>query len=156
MCNLTFKSEPRISESVFAHILESNHSPAAPFAAALYVTPILFGIDPAIALAFFAHESSFGKSGIATRSKNWGNIRKSQGRAIHHAEGFAFYRSWEDGLRDWSSLINRVYIEARGLTTVGKALPVYAPAFDKNRPAAYALAVCSMVARWQAFVLPVE
>lgn len=147
--DLTFLAPPRISSALFARILADAHSPAMREAAVCYATALTFGLDPAIALGFFHHESTYGTAGAAVATKNWGNLRRSQGRAIGMLNGFATYRSWADSLHDWCTLIANTYVIGRGLTTVRAALHVYAPSSDGNAPTRYADSVMADVARWQ-------
>jgi hypothetical protein len=146
---LPVMAESRIAPAVFAGVLAAVNSPAAPDAAALYEIPLSWGLDPAVALAFFRHESRCGTQGVAVRTRNWGNLRKGQGNHLRNAEGWAWYATWADGLRDWCTLIATVYVP-RGHTTVETIVPVYAPSSDGNVPAAYIAAVRADVARWQA------
>lgn len=153
--DLLFLSPPRISAAQFARVLAAAHSPASPDAPRLYAIPVRYGLDPALALAFFAHESTYGTRGRAVESLNWGNLRKGQGRAYKVQAGFAYYRGWADSLEDWCSLIVSYYI-AEGLDTVRKAIPVYAPSSDRNKPERYIGAVLGLVAAWQAQDAPVD
>ena len=99
--DLSFIAPPRISIHQFTRVLDRALSPAVPEADALYATCLSYGIDPAVALAFFAHESSCGTVGKAVETRNWGNIRVGQGRQDKNANGWAWYRTWSDGLADW-------------------------------------------------------
>lgn len=151
--DLTFVSDQRISAAHFARVLDLASSPAAPDGLALADIPAIYGIDRGVALAFFEHESSFGKKGVCAefKTENWGNVRRpfTPGSAIgstHHP--FAIYPNWTSGLHDWCRRILGRYV-AEGLTTVRKALPIYAPSTDGNRPQKYADAVVAAVARWQ-------
>jgi len=146
--DLTFIAPPRISLRQFTHILERAQSPALKEAAELYQTCINFKVDPAVALAFFKHESSCGTAGVARDTKNWGNIRRSQGRAIRVANGWAYYASWKDSLSDWCALITTQYCTRWKLTSVRLALPRYAPSSDRNVPAKYIGAVLADVSAW--------
>lgn len=148
MADLTLASPPRISAATFARILADAGSPALPESATCYEAVRGHGLDPAVALAFFQHESSYGLRGIAARSRNWGNLRRGK-RASRIIDGFAHYACWLDGLEDWCDLMQRRYI-GQGLPSVRAALPVYAPSSDGNKPQRYADAVCALVARWQA------
>lgn len=150
MCNLTFVHPPRISPRQFRAVLESYHSPALPHSESLYRLVAQRGLDPAVALAFFVHESSAGTKSVATRTLNWGNLRKGQGKHITNRGGWAYYDSWLNSLMDWCSLMQNVYVGRWGLDTVGKALHKYAPQSDNNQPHRYAAAVCRMVSEWQA------
>lgn len=150
---LTFQSAPRISRQTFTQVLQSNGSPAAPYANEIYDIFVEYGLDPAVALAFFAHESSYCKAGVCIDhdTKSWGNMRAAYNRTriVGVAPGpFVRYRSWQDSARDWSELILYRYVN-RGLDTVAKAIPVYAPASDNNVPSAYIRSVNGMVAQWQ-------
>lgn len=146
--DLTLASPPRIARARFAAVLAEAHSPAAPYADACYAAIVALGIDPAVGLAMFRHESGYGCAGVAAKTKSWGNLRKSLGRAHHVADGWAWYSSWPDGAADWA-LLMRAYI-ARGITTVREAIPVYAPSSDDNAPETYIAAVLRCVATWQA------
>lgn len=145
---MQFVVAPRISAAQFARVLTRAQSPAAEAAAELYAIVAGADLDPAIALAFFAHESTYGKYGVARRSRNWGNLRRGA-RAYAIEGGFGFYHSWADSLRDWCDLIRERYV-ARGLNTVEAAIPVYAPSSDGNAPARYIAQVRQLVAAWQA------
>jgi hypothetical protein len=147
--DLTIQTAPRISAAQFARVLTRAHSPAAPDAAALYPIPIERGLDPAVALAFFGHESTYGTAGVAVRSRNWGNLRRGA-RATYHADGFAYYADWRSSLADWTDRIADTYIRDWQLTTVRAVLERYAPSSDGNAPARYAAAVADLVAHWQA------
>ena len=146
MSELTFQSAPRIGQHAFIRVLVGAQSPAAPDAPRLYDLVVRYGLDPAIALAFFAHESGYGRRGIATRSLNWGNLRRGP-RAYAIRSGFGYYRTWGDSLQDWCELILNRYVR-RSLTTVELALPVYAPSSDGNAPQRYAAAVRALVEQW--------
>lgn len=159
---LTFQTAPRISQAEFRRVLERGtelgRSPVAPFADECYQIIVGYGLDPAVALGFFAHESQFGLDGVSTKSLNWGNVRtpydpKRAAGTVQSASGhgeFVCFRSWQDGLRDWCERILNRYIKERGLTTVDAAIPVYAPSSDGNNEKAYIQHVERLVTRWQA------
>lgn len=146
---LAFLAPPRVSRAGFCAILSAAASPAAGEGGACYDAFLSYGLDPAIALAFFRHESTYGTAGVARRTRNWGNLRKGQGHEAHTLAGWAWYRRWVDGARDWAALIARAYVP-RGWDTVEAAIPHYAPASDNNAPARYIAAVRADVARWAA------
>ena len=159
---LTFQSPPRISKGQFRAVLERGtelgRSPVAPSADECYDIIVGYGLDPAVALGFFAHESQFGVAGVTVQSLNWGNVRtpfdpsRANGTvqsASGHGE-FVKFRTWQDGLRDWCERIVQRYIKEKGLTTVDAAIPVYAPSSDGNNERAYIDHVERLVARWQA------
>ncbi len=148
---LTFKFAPRISQESFAAILQQAGSPAAPEAANLYTIIASYELDPAVALAFFQHESSFCQAGACANGDlhNWGMLRRAvkADRAAGTIGGFVRYASWEDGTRDWCELILFRYVN-RGLETVEKVIPIYAPSSDNNAPSAYVNTIRRVVAAW--------
>ncbi|MCU0492723.1 MAG: glucosaminidase domain-containing protein [Chloroflexaceae bacterium] len=155
--SLTFVAPPRISRELFVQILQRGrngfNSPAAPVAGDLYDIIAAYGVDPAVALAMFAHESQFCTVGVCAmyNTRNWGAQRGAvrRERVQDYVPGpFVRYHSWHDGMRDWSELILFRYVN-RGLDTVDKAIPVYAPTGDGNVPSAYIASVYRMVAAWQ-------
>lgn len=147
---LTFKAAPRISQGAFSQILAAAGSPAAPHADELYGIIVAYGLDPAVALAFFQHESQYCTTGACARGdlRNWGMQRRAirAERSPGVVQGFARYHTWQDGMRDWCELILG-YI-SRGMDTVEKAVPVYAPQSDGNVPTAYIAAIRRQVAAW--------
>src|SRR5437868_570558 len=72
---------PSISSQYVENVLSSNDSPAKGTGYALYNLGIQYNIDPAFALAFFDHESSYGKYGVARQNLSLGNLRCIQGYA---------------------------------------------------------------------------
>lgn len=149
---VTFRSQPRISQAQFVRVLERFHSPCAPIAAECYTIVRNHGIDPAVALGFFAHESTFGTKGVAVETLSWGNVRKAfrPERAVGtHPRNFAIFRSWQDSLNDWCERINKRYIDERGLDTIEKAIPVYAPADDNNNVQRYIQHVNELITAWR-------
>jgi hypothetical protein len=147
---LTFKAPPRISQANFSRILAAAGSPAAPHADELYTIIKGYGLDPAVALAFFQHESQYCTTGYCARSslQNWGMLRRhiKPQRNAGISEGFARYATWADGTRDWCELMLG-YIN-RGMETVEKALPIYAPTSDGNVPTSYIGAIRRQVSVW--------
>lgn len=147
---LTFRGAPRISQASFSRILAAAGSPAAPHGDELYAIITGYGLDPAVALAFFQHESQYCTTGRCARAelRNWGMLRRPirAGRSPGLSDGFARYHTWQDGVRDWCELMLG-YI-GRGMDTVEKAVPVYAPTSDGNVPTAYIGAIRRQVAAW--------
>ncbi|HEU4327438.1 MAG TPA: hypothetical protein VFS21_30145 [Roseiflexaceae bacterium] len=157
--NLTFLSDPRITLVQFTRVLHRAASPATVAAGQMWTATAQAGLDPAILLAFFKKESSFGtdrrwagRKPNGTTTHNIGNIvstlawRRAGGATYGR---FRDYPTWQAGAADWCQLIKNGYV-ARGLTTVRAALPVYAPESDGNNPSVYADQVEALVARWQA------
>ncbi|HMA34404.1 MAG TPA: hypothetical protein VKY74_07955 [Chloroflexia bacterium] len=152
-----FKSTPTISPAVFTGVLQAYNSPALLQVAALdlYRAPLGVGINPAVALAFFEHESQCGTGTAqdspvaAAGANNWGNLRTSRGRAIGTVTvarygSFAKYRNYLDSLLDWCDLINANF----GNMTIRQALQIYAPRSDGNDPDGYATRVQLRIAKW--------
>ncbi len=155
---LTFISPPRISKATFVNVLRTANSPAAPEAESMYDGCASVGVDPALLLAFFQHESSYGKAGICKThdTRNPGNVRKayntSRGRQLQIEGRGPFWKfdSWTEGSIDWAERMKVVYSQQKGLDTVEKAIPIYAPSSDNNKPERYIQSVLTAVKTWQA------
>ncbi len=139
--------QPSLSADFINQVLDHYQSPAAGKGKALYDYGVKYGIDPAYALAFFMHESSFGKTGVAKVTRSLGNIRASAG--YQQLDGYRKYRTWEDGFVDWYKLISDQYVRQWKLTTVDQIIPVYAPSSDNNDVAAYIQSVKTAVDTWR-------
>ncbi len=139
---------PSLSADFVNAVLDQYRSPASGTGQALYEKSAAFCIDDAVALAFFQHESGFGRAGIAVVNHSLGNIRCSSGYSCRG--GFRSYASWEDGYTDWFSLIKSLYVEQWRATTVEAIIPHYAPVADHNNEQAYISAVKTAVAKWRA------
>lgn len=148
MPELSLFTASTITPERFASVLEAAHSPCAGDAFTLYYLIESYKINPAGALAFFWHESKCGTEGFARETLSWGNMKNPEGRQVGWVGAFARYPSWRMGLDDWCDHIVKYYAK-RGLTTVEKIIPVYAPSSDKNVPAAYINDVRAKVAQWQ-------
>src|SRR2546425_6095103 len=99
----TLVGKPSISAEFINRVLAWYDSPAAGKGQALYDDGVKYGIDPVYALAFFMHESRFGRTGVATVTHSLGNIRATAGHARY--QGYRMYRTWEEGFEDWYRLI---------------------------------------------------
>jgi hypothetical protein len=139
---------PSINVDFINQVLRTYKSPAAGKGQALYDLGIQYGIDPAFALAFFMHESSFGTKGEATKSLSLGNLRCIPN--FRCEDNFAQFDSWEDGFKAWYQLIRNLYIAKWGLTTVDQIIPRYAPQADNNNEAAYIGALKHALDTWHA------
>src|SRR5438094_6872640 len=101
--------QPTISADFINRVLAHYDSPAAGKGQALYDDGVKYGIDPAYALAFFLHESTFGTAGVAQVTYSLGNIRCTP----HYPScfrGYRMYTSWEDSFLDWYNLIRNIYV----------------------------------------------
>lgn len=137
---------PTITAAQIDAVLASYGSPAQGHGTTFYDLGVQYGINPAIALAFYVHESSAGTAGAAVATRSVGNIICAgwRGRCVGR---FRAYDTWHDSIEDWYKLIRREYIDGRGCRTVADVIPIYAPAVE-NDVAAYIAAVNGLVAQW--------
>lgn len=145
---------PTISLATFSHFLQEKNSPAYPEAVAMYENCLKLSCDPAVALAFFNHESSMGTQGAAVANKSFGNIRCTAGSPCNYSGGnggFKIYANWTEGLIDWAILLREVYANKFKLYTLEQIIPVYAPAADNNSPIDYINTVKSLVDQYRAY-----
>ena len=115
------QSAPTVTPDAFTAALTDGHSPAlgeVP-AAAYYNLIVANGIDPAIALAFFGQETSYGTSAGSTDQRNWGNLWDAQANARQ------IYPSWIAGLRDWCARIQGPAYTHAGPPTLDVIVPIY-------------------------------
>lgn len=136
---------PRISYAGFAAVLQANRSPATGEAPGCYRAFTDAGVDPAVGLAIFRKESTFGKYGKAASTRSWGNIREPSG-------AFRIYSSWTAGARDAARLLtvygsNRIR-PGRKTDTVQTMPYVWAPSSDGNAPDAYGDKLASWIGQW--------
>ena len=138
---------PSVSADFINRVLVTYHSPASGSGQAIYDDGVQFGIDPVFALAFFMHESSFGRAGIAVDSRNPGNIRCLPNVVCR--DNFAWFSSWADGFSAWYALIRNLYVNQWHAVTVAQIIPHYAPTSDHNDESAYISAVLHAVEVWR-------
>ena len=142
------KSKPRITFSVFSRVLHSAGSPAAAEAQACWNAIVHYGIDPALALAQFDKESGYGKHGVATANKSWGNLRGSGGL-------WKKYRTWAIGAADYARLLSGPSYAGNSKYNTARKMPFrYAPAADHNSPAAYGQFLVTMINHYKAILTP--
>jgi Mannosyl-glycoprotein endo-beta-N-acetylglucosaminidase len=144
-------SAPTISADFINRVLAIYNSPAAGKGQSLYDMGVKYGIDPAFALAFFMHESSFGVQGEAQASLSLGNLRCIPNFKCQ--DGYAWFTTWEDGFQAWYELIRNLYVSQWGLTTVNQIIPKYAPTADNNDETAYIASVEHAINTWRAGIL---
>ena len=137
---------PSLSAAFVDQVLSVYHSPAVGLGRALYADSLHFGIDDVYALAFFWHESTFGRYGTAAVTHSLGNIVCTVGYPSCVGR-FRAYASWQAGAWDWFDLLATQYLP-HGLTTLERIVPTYAPA-SENNVAAYIQAVKAAVATWR-------
>lgn len=143
-----------ISLETFQHFLKQGDSPALAEAASMYNACMRLFCDPAVALAFFQHESSMGRQGIAAETRSLGNIRCVAGtpcRTTSNNGSFKLYASWTDGVIDWVILIRETYATKWKLYSLEQIIPRYAPSADNNNPTGYINAVKNLVDKYRNF-----
>jgi len=121
--------KPTITPAYINRALCSANSPACGTGQALYDYGVRAGIDPAFALAFFHHESSYGRYGIAHDNQGLGNIRCTPGYVCK--SGFRAYASWEEGYKDWYDLIT-YYVNTLNKRTIPDIVRTYAPSVEND------------------------
>jgi hypothetical protein len=154
--------KPTISAAFINEVLAAYHSPAAGKGQALYDLGVQYGIDPAFALAFFMHESTFGTAGEARITLALGNLRCIPNRPCVNTQGtpcqagqscYAKFYSWEDGFQAWYQLIRNLYVADWGKTTIDQIIPTYAPPTDNNDDSAYINALKQSISAWRAGII---
>ena len=145
---------PTITAAQIERVLVEYNSPAVGHGQEIYDLGVKYGINPAISLAFFIHESGAGSNPAwagwkpdGTTSNNIGNIICTPGYRCHGR--FRDYDTWGEGIEDWYKLIKELYVGEWGRTTVEDIIPKYAPASDNNDESAYINVVKELVAQWQ-------
>ncbi len=138
---------PTITVDRINAVLQQYNSPAAGNGQAFYDLGVRYGINPAVALAFFIHESSAGTKGVARFTNSVGNIRTTPGYRDY--QGYRAYDSWSEGIEDFYKLLHDLYIDGWGLHTVAQILPRYAPSADNNDTAAYITNVQTLIDSWR-------
>lgn len=144
---------PTISAAFIDQVLAAYHSPVAGHGQHIYDDGVQYGIDPAFALAFFMHESTFGIAGEAHSSRSIGNLRCIPNALCR--DGYAWFGTWDEGIDAWYRLIKDGYVGGAVSSrcpcfTIEQIIPVYAPAADQNDEGAYIQAVEHAVATWRA------
>lgn len=132
-----------ITRATFRSFLSEMGSPALPEADTMYQACVEEGCDPSLLLAFFEHESSGGKAGVAANTHSIGNIRCTQGYTCFTTSGngsFRSYPTWTAGVRDWAKLL-QFYKNDWKRVTLEEIIPKYAPQADNNNEAAYIASV---------------
>jgi hypothetical protein len=140
--------KPTISAAFINEVLSAYNSPAAGTGQDLYNLGVKYGIDPAFALAFFMHESTFGKYGMATETLSLGNLRCIPNYPC--INGYAGFSSWQQGYEEWYKLIRNLYVAVWGKTTVAEIIPTYAPSSDNNNVQGYINSVEHAIDTWHA------
>ncbi len=128
-------NKPTVTVDFINKVLDAYHSPAAGKGKTLYDLGVKYEIDPAVALAFFLHESTMGTQGEARVTFSLGNIRCT--KDFPCPDGYSHYPSWEVGFEEWYKLIRNLYVAQLDKTTFETIIPTYAPQADNNDEKAY-------------------
>lgn len=138
-CQFDVMHSPSMPVSEIERILRAADSPAIQaepdIAQFFYDESVRTGVDDAVAIAFFKHESTFGKYGKAPITKSIGNIRYTatckEKYGGENYDGFCKYPSWKAGVTHWYNLIKDDYV-GQGYDTLGEILARYAPCDENN------------------------
>lgn len=133
----TLQAAPSLKPEQIDQILATYGSPAVGTGQDWYELGQKYNIDPAIAVAFFVHESSAGTNPAWAGLKSDGSTTHNVGNIICAGYArcygrFRDYASWREGIEDWYRLIDVEYIKGRGHQTIADVIPVYAPAFEND------------------------
>lgn len=132
---LTVMGAPRIMLAQWTRVLEQAHAPIpAVEHAALYRSIVEAGIDPAIALACFGYESTYGTT-LAPGLEQWSTV---------HPSG----ATWAESVLAWCAHARQLAI-VEGCFLVRAFLQHYAPARDGHNPRHYAEVVADLVRVWR-------
>jgi len=146
--------KPSLTVDFMNRVLAYYHSPAAGKAQALYDDGIKYGLDPAYALAFFMHESSFGTTGVARVTLSLSNMRcVPEYRCLQENGGYAIFNTWEQSFEVWFKLIRNLYVGYWGRITVDQIIPKYAPNSDGNNEAGYIASLKHTIDTWRAGII---
>jgi hypothetical protein len=153
MTDYAILAGPRISRAGFTQVLEASDSPAAPEAGKCYDAFVAAEVDPAVGLAMFRKESTFGKFGRANANRSWGNNRGGTAFPTDD-KGFRVYPSWTAGAADAARLLaiyGRNGIKKNVQTSTVQTFPfVWAPSADGNAPDKYGDALTEWISEWSA------
>lgn len=154
--------KPSLTVDFMNQVLVSYNSPAAGKAQALSDLGVKYDIDPAFALAFFLHESTFGTLGEARTTLSLGNLRCIPNAACINTSGgdcqagqscYAAFPNWESGFEAWYKLIRNLYVAQWGLTTIDQIIPKYAPNADHNNEAVYISSLKGYLDSWHSGII---
>lgn len=151
MTDFTILSAPRIGLGVFTKTLVDAHSPIN--ATAAWGSCLSAGVDPALALAQWLHESRYGTLGVAVTHRNPGNLRQSPG--VPQINGFAQFPTWQAGVQGYVNLIAGPLYGKSVAYRTARTMPFrYAPSADHNNPTAYGQALVTSMEGWIALTPP--
>jgi len=138
-CQLAVMHSPSLTAAQISQRLKDEKSPAITaepdIADFFYTESIRTGVDDAFALAFFKHESSYGKYGKAPHTLSIGDIRYTKLCRDKYGgeeyEGYCKYPTWKASVSHWYNLIKDGYVD-QGYDTLGEIIARYAPCIENN------------------------
>lgn len=142
---------PSLNAQQIDSILKAGESPAYGTGSEFYADSLKSGIDSAVVLSFFRHESSLGTAGEARATHSVSNARPRTGYAEDCNTGdgcYASYPSWSAGVDDMYLLLQQ-YKQWFGATTIEQIVVRWAPPTDNNNDSAYIQSVESAVTMWR-------
>lgn len=138
---------PSLDSTRIDGILAAYGSPLARHGRDIVDLSRRYGIDDAVALAFFVMESRAGTQGEAMLTHSFGNLRPMPGAP--QQDGYRSYHDWLEGTREWFKVLRSLYLDTMKLRTVDAVVPVYAPATDSNVPASMIAGIRQLVTCWR-------
>lgn len=144
---LSLVGSPTLTPAFINQVLADHHSPAQGLGQTFYDQGVQHNIDAAFALGFFQHESNFGLEGEATKSMSIGDMGCLIGYTCR--DGFAWFPSWQAGIKAWYDLVSGPLYVGSGLTQLGPIINRYAPSADSNNDSAYIESVGQSVESWR-------
>jgi N-acetylmuramoyl-L-alanine amidase len=124
-------ANPTINLELFREVLANAGSPAFDEVDDCYQTCTDNGVNPAVALAFFALESNYGTAPGAVDRKNWGDLSDPATGQLR------VYDAWALGLRDWCNHFRLPPYSTNNLTTITQIVPIYRPSSAGGTIAGY-------------------
>jgi murein DD-endopeptidase MepM/ murein hydrolase activator NlpD len=137
---------PSISVEGIEIVLARYHSPAQGLGPVFYQLGVQYGVDPAYALAFFAHESHAGTRGLAAKLHSIGMLRAGPGDP--QQQGYRAYDTWEAGIEDWYRTMRTQYVGDLGLTQAAAIAARYAGPDDPQDLASFVGNIQRLVDSW--------
>lgn len=132
------QGHPTLSADQVNAVLAANHSPATGSGQDIFSMSQDYGIDDAYILATFAHESTWGKAGVAAQSKSPGNLRCASWLTWGTCQNnYTYFSSWTDGFKSLYILLSGSYYSGAGNNTPDTCVPIFAPNSDGNSESSY-------------------
>lgn len=151
--------KPTLTPARINTILSAYHSPLSGRGQDIYTTTIKYGIDPALAMGFYLHESSMGTQGEAATTNSWGNLRCVSDAACINTQrqpcqpGQSCYAAFPNGiagLNRWCVLLMSNLYVGDGRVIVDDIIDRYAPSGDNNNVGGYIWNLKKSTDTWRA------